>query len=72
MIIYLTHSGQTFFGGIMHTLENIGFLRVVVLLKQTLYGPILVEMVENSNDCKIFTCEDIGFKLKYDVAKTFK
>ena len=36
-----------FYRGIMHTLENIGFLRMVVLLKQPLYGQILVELEEN-------------------------
>ena len=51
MIIYLTHS------------ETIGFLRMVVLSKQQLYGQILVELEENLNDCKILLGGDIGFKL---------
>ena len=48
MIIYLTHSGQ-FHRGIMHTLEHLekGFLQMVVLSKQPLYGQILVELEEN-------------------------
>ena len=60
----------------MHTLENIGFLRMVVLSKQPLYGQILVELLENWNACKILLGEEIGFKLSQilsnDVAKTFK
>ena len=60
----------------MHTLENIGFLRMVVLSKQPLYGQILVELEENWNDCKILLGEDIGFKLSQilsnDVLKTFR
>ena len=60
----------------MHTLENIGFLRMVVLSKQPLYGQILVELEENWNDCKILLGGDIGFKLSQifsnDVEKTFR
>ena len=59
----------------MHTLENTGFLQMVVLLKQPLYGQILVELVENENDCRILLDEDIGFKHSqiesYVTAKTF-
>ena len=59
----------------MHTLENIGFLRMVVLSKQTLYGQIIVELEENWNDCKNFLGGDIGFKLSQvlsnDVEMTF-
>ena len=47
----------------MHTLENIGFLQMVVLPKQPFYGQILVELEENLNDCKILLGEYIGFKL---------
>ena len=60
----------------MHTLENTGVLQMVLLLKQQLYGQILVELVENQNACKNFLGGDIGFKLpqilRNDVAKTFK
>ena len=60
----------------MHTLKNIGFLRMVVLLKQPLYGQILVELEENQNDCRRLLSGDIGFKLSQilsnDVVKTFK
>ena len=49
----------------MHNLENIGFLRMVVLSKQPLYGQILVELEENSNDCKILLRGDIGPKCKF-------
>ena len=60
----------------MHTLENIGILRMVVLPKQPLYGQILVVLEENLNDCKILLGGDIGFKLSQilsnDVVKTFR
>ena len=60
----------------MHALENIGFLRMVVLSKQPLYGQILVELEENRNDFKILLGGDIGFKLSqilsFDVAMTFR
>ena len=60
----------------MHTLENIGFLRMVVLSKQPLYGQILVELEENWNDYKILLGGDIGFNLSQilsnDVLKTFR
>ena len=46
-----SHGGGTnlsiptnFYPSIMHTLENIGFLRMVVLSKQPLYGQILVDL----------------------------
>ena len=47
------------YGDIMHILENIGFLRMVVFMNQPLYGQILVELVENWNDCQIFLGGDI-------------
>ena len=54
----------------MHTLENIDFLRMVVLSKQLVYGGILVELVE------ILLGGDVGFKslqfLSNDSANTFK
>ena len=59
----------------MHTLENVGFLRIVILSKQPLYGQILVELEEYRNDCKILLDGDMGFKLSQiisnDVEKTF-
>ena len=65
-----------FHRGTMRALENISFLRMIVLLKQPLYGQILVELVENWNDLKIFLDDDVGCKLSQifinDVAKTFK
>ena len=60
----------------LQTLENIGFLRMMMLSKQPLYGQVLVELKENWNDCKILLGGDIGFKLSQilsnDVAKTFR
>ena len=60
----------------MHDIKNIGFLRMVVLSKQPLYGQNLVELEEIWNDFKILLGEDIGFKLSQilsnDVLKTFR
>ena len=47
----------------MYALENIGFLRMVVLSKQPRYGQILVELEENWNDFKILLGGYGGFKL---------
>ena len=59
----------------MHTFKNIGFLLMVVLSKQSLYGQILVEVEENWNDCKILVGGNIGFELSQilskDLAKKF-
>ena len=38
---------DNYHGGIMHALEIIDFLQIVVLMKQPVYGQILVELVEN-------------------------
>ena len=60
----------------MHTLENISFLQLVVLLTQPLYGQIFDEFVENENDCKILLGRDIGFKhspiVSNDIPKIFQ
>ena len=41
----------------MHILENTGFLQMVVLLKQTFYGQILVELTEIEMTVKSFLME---------------
>ena len=41
----------------MHTLDNIHFLRMVVLSKQSLYGKILVELEEIEMTVKSFWIE---------------
>ena len=41
----------------MHTLENIGFLQMMVFSKQQLYGQILVELEEIEMTVKFFLVE---------------
>ena len=47
----------------MHTLKNVGFLRMVVLMKQPLYSQILVKVVNCLDDCKIIFGGDLGIEL---------
>ena len=60
----------------MDYLAYISFLRIAVLMRQSFPSPILAELVENRNNCKILFSEDIGFTLSQivsnDVAKTFR
>ena len=60
-----------FHGGIIHTSENIGFLHMVVLIKQPQYGKIYVALVEIWNETWNVYRFSIDMKKKFIILIVF-